>query len=29
VLFNAETPLANDVVPHFLDAMLTSALALQ
>lgn len=29
VLFNAETPLANDVVPHFLDAMLTPGLALQ
>lgn len=29
VLFNAETPLANDVVPHFLDAMLVEGTALQ
>lgn len=29
VLFNAETPLANDVVPHFLDAMLMDGLVLQ
>jgi beta-lactamase class C len=29
VLFNAETPLANDVVPHFLDALLVPELALQ
>ncbi len=27
VLFNAETPLANDVVPHFLDAMLVEGIA--
>jgi len=29
VLFNAETPLANDVVPHFLDALLAGGLELQ